>query len=110
MAPSLKCTDSRNPLARARTSTISTGSSRPGYSSHSITSRWTGWRAVTAGTGGAGGWAFGWHAAEERVTAIAAAAWSHGNRYFGAGRFMQNLVNSYSLGDAGSLWAKSRPK
>src|SRR5438876_12270294 len=56
-APSLKVTAPKYPLTRARSSTISTASSRPGYSSHSITSRVAGWLAVTAaGGGGGGGW------------------------------------------------------
>src|SRR5437867_276886 len=52
--PSLKSTLSRYPLTRARTSTVSGDSSLPMYSSHSITSRATGWTTVTVGGGAVG--------------------------------------------------------
>src|SRR6266516_4350826 len=52
ISPSVKCTDCKYPLTRARTSTDSTASSRPVYSSHSTTSRTTGWLTVTFGGGG----------------------------------------------------------
>src|SRR4051812_15838078 len=51
------------PLTRARTSAISTASSRPVYSSHSITSRRMGLATVTAGGGNVCATAFSLHPA-----------------------------------------------
>ena len=54
-APSLNGARSMKPLTRACTSTVSFASSRPGYSSHSFTSRTIGRLTVTAGGGGDAG-------------------------------------------------------
>src|SRR5438128_6785333 len=54
IAPSVKCTECRYPLTRARISTDPTASSRPVYVADSTTWRTTGWLTVTCGGGGGG--------------------------------------------------------
>src|SRR5687768_10941189 len=54
-APSLNGARSMNPLTRACTLTVSIAARRPGYSSHSVTSRTIGRLTETAGGGGGTG-------------------------------------------------------